>query len=163
MGLLLGSNAFYQLTGSMWSECQQLGSPCPLTKYFPRELTLCVSVGHDITVFSLSQRLCVPRHLSSYVHVVTPGHSFLRLSDERTKREFMTLRDWDQSANGNNSDRKYWPSRIAGGCAWGWGPHIQKKISRKLKKQQATRRTYNDIENVARNWELDHRISCHNK
>jgi hypothetical protein len=40
---------------------------------------------------------------------------FLRLSHARAKSEFLTLPNWDQPAKGDNTGRKHWSSRIAGG------------------------------------------------
>jgi hypothetical protein len=40
--------------------------------------------------------------------------TFIRLSSTRAKCEILTLLNWDQSANGDNPDRKHRPSKIAG-------------------------------------------------
>lgn len=56
-----------------------------------------------------------------------PWVMFSRLSHARAKSEFLTLPDWQQPAT-----RKYWPSRIAGGCAWGWQLHPGEKKGNKI-------------------------------
>jgi hypothetical protein len=53
--------------------------------------------------------------------------TFLRLSHARATSKFLTLSNWDQPAKGDNPDRKYWSSRIAGGWAWGKQPHPVKQ------------------------------------
>jgi hypothetical protein len=88
----------------------------------------------------ISLSLTVALHtavLSSSVHVVTPGLPFLRLSQGRAETGFMTLRTSDQPTEGENSDRKHWPPRLAGDWAWDFDP--RKKRSQKVKKQQAIR------------------------